>query len=1114
MKTKMLLGLVLPIFLLAIFAGGALAAKKVRIPSVLPNVDGAGYVGAYPARSPVMYEGFRQPDCEDIHPYLPYSQYVIQHVAHGVTHYDYQQNGSMGRMISATSAGYRHMAFMRSAGAYPPGPRWVCYNCKDPWDVWCCAPECMNGAENAGYANIDQLRGGQALVLYHRTAGTPTWYTTLAVQDMEDVCSPYFSNKYDIPDYFTGRTEQGMWPKMCVCPVGATDYMHIVMSEGKTSGGNQYLGYVRCYLSGANLICETPDNGAQGVVTPVTLTPNTAGGGSFSPIAYFAQSEAAFCPDCGADDYPNTISIVAVRSPVSKKVAIVFTNKKVAGTNQVNNDVFYLESDSNGYEWFPQYGGTWPPTVANGMITNITQYPADYPERAYTDLAACYDYNDTLHIVWNSNHFDPATGNAASFNATLMHWKQGYALGIANAKTIATGYWDDGTYDCGAWNRNLSKMSISCKPPEYHPGEPPYLFCTWTQFVPEDISAKDFANGDIYVSVSDDGGGTWCRGYNLTGTHTDGCDPDADDPCLSEHWSSLAEYMSGGDLHIQYICDRDAGGAIQDAPSIWTENPVMYLHFKQPPSVAGCDAQINLIDPPTSWCYPPLKVLPGGNRTIKMTLKGLLTLVGDYAVTTNNPNVVCINNCSGELNPQEEVTVELRINCPGGESFIAAKVFVDYCGGTADAKRDTINLHVVQSADYYECPRDSAHTILWKDNCTLRAKFWVNCEQRVWDKRLLDYNDEIIQPIFSATPIVATTWQGDTVVGRQDYSDILTGARDTLHNVIGQDTDQPECSLQVVWSKNTFMCAWPLPIPVHQRWWWIDLHQQIFVFHGPDCPEWKKEQIIKQIWITRSLRPLWWPSSEAMQYEDIWFGYFADVDAPFDNGGNGYNTAGFDAGHQMIWFHGWMNDTLPPEEQHPEYEQYYVGLKFTDRDGNVVAPLGAQVVRNDSFLYPQNGWGWNNQQLYDLAATSGVNIQDQTTDTLDRSVVMTSAMIPGGTGTFTSEFILIEAFIPTGLPDLIIHMENTQDILIPHLRDLGVFAQCPICGDLNEDGAISGADIVFLISYLFKHGPAPSWPITRGDVSGDGSISGADVVYLLNYLFKHGPPPVCPGFGG
>jgi len=66
--------------------------------------------------------------------------------------------------------------------------------------------------------------------------------------------------------------------------------------------------------------------------------------------------------------------------------------------------------------------------------------------------------------------------------------------------------------------------------------------------------------------------------------------------------------------------------------------------------------------------------------------------------------------------------------------------------------------------------------------------------------------------------------------------------------------------------------------------------------------------------------------------------------------------------------------------------------------------------------------------------------------------------------------------------------------------------RCGVCGDANGDGIVNSADVVYLINYLFKGGPAPI-PLEAGDVTCDGTINSADVVYLINYLFKGGPPP-------
>lgn len=63
-----------------------------------------------------------------------------------------------------------------------------------------------------------------------------------------------------------------------------------------------------------------------------------------------------------------------------------------------------------------------------------------------------------------------------------------------------------------------------------------------------------------------------------------------------------------------------------------------------------------------------------------------------------------------------------------------------------------------------------------------------------------------------------------------------------------------------------------------------------------------------------------------------------------------------------------------------------------------------------------------------------------------------------------------------------------------------------IPGDCNNDGVVNAADVVFLINYMFKGGPAPT-PVCIGNVNDDGVVNSADIVYLINYLFKSGPAP-------
>jgi uncharacterized delta-60 repeat protein len=61
-------------------------------------------------------------------------------------------------------------------------------------------------------------------------------------------------------------------------------------------------------------------------------------------------------------------------------------------------------------------------------------------------------------------------------------------------------------------------------------------------------------------------------------------------------------------------------------------------------------------------------------------------------------------------------------------------------------------------------------------------------------------------------------------------------------------------------------------------------------------------------------------------------------------------------------------------------------------------------------------------------------------------------------------------------------------------------------GDANRDGIIGPSDIVYLINYFFRNGPAPI-PLMAGDANSDGLVDPADVVFLINYLFRNGSPP-------
>jgi hypothetical protein len=431
-----------------------------------------------------------------------------------------------------------------------------------------------------------------------------------------------------------------------------------------------------------------------------------------------------------------------------------------------------------------------------------------------------------------------------------------------------------------------------------------------------------------------------------------------------------------------------------------------------------------------------------------------------------------------------------------------------------------IPLLAVCGNDYYECVRDPA-TKFGTKNGTMGAPFcslWTcaNSREELFDMKLAADSNQII---FSAGVIVALKGDSD-IVGRQDYRDTRTGARDTIRAIKSHFPPEPDCDVQKIFVTKTYVW-YPPEIPQTPKWYWLSINKQILLFSnrsGKTCPDWKKQQVIKHVWIDYSQAPAWWPNEGSYTgHPDIYYGVYADINAPFDTGchtmggesQSGCNVGGWDATNKMVWQSGYGGVI------HPEYANYYVGLGLTNTAGAIVTPLGCKDIQNDVYLYPQDGWGWQDSQLYRLAATplNEGTVVDNPDSVVDRSVVMTAGKIPAGSTTnFLGEFILIESFSRTGLDELKTNIGKARTILIPELYRGGVLEKTfPTgrCGDANSDGNVNAADIVYLVNYLYIHGPKPPWVVA--DVNSDAAIDAADIVTLVNYLYIHGPAPDCEG---
>jgi hypothetical protein len=436
----------------------------------------------------------------------------------GFTEYDYQCNGATGNRVVADNVGGAHFAWMKGIDIEPggAGSREVWFNYTDGI-IWLnSGGQPLSEFTRGGYTQISITSDDRAGVAYHETSH---WAVTYA----EDQVSGYgIFNYYDPPEMLA---LQCLWPYVTV---DRNDNIHIVSVEAPDAGTTIHtMGY--------------------------TMSDNRGVG--------WSRLQAV--------DTTSTLSQNIVSSPVSDKVAIVYSHPMVMEPPvgaQLENDIYYIQSQ-DGVSW------DW----VDGKV-NVTSYARDDSLRAYTDVAAIYDYNDNLHIIWNAQFvYDLPEGYFTSFLTFLYHFD--IESGEISEITTSNTEWVEEGCDTGAWNLRIAKMSLGVHEPTNA------IFTAYTGFYDTlDCSAggqySGWANGEIYMTYSVDGGASWVETENLTNSPTPDCPPGE---CDSDHWATLGDRVDNN-LHIMYINDKDAGGIPQNNPQEGetTDSPVLYLAYPNP----------------------------------------------------------------------------------------------------------------------------------------------------------------------------------------------------------------------------------------------------------------------------------------------------------------------------------------------------------------------------------------------------------------------------------------------------------------------------------------------------------------------------------------------------
>jgi hypothetical protein len=1119
--------LVFCLFVVCIFAGGVFSAvayqkttndlnkTRNRSQDVYPSETFQAPSYQYPAGG-IEYSA----SCIPIYPDTiwqapPLPPFIIVPVVHqqiGDTWYDFQKNGSVGRMISVTNNGYAYSAWHYTAGAYPGNPRSVRFTAEFPDHSFLTTDASQDPGpglnHNSGYCNVTHLHNGSPVVIYHETAPSVGFRASmLAVAANEG--SINFTRHFDLPDScpLFDTPNRMEWPKGTAQydSVTGRDYIHIVGTEGNTAANTwDGIGYERCYIDPANpnqLTCQTYVNGAESTYT----------------IANDAALQYPYRYPIGRLSRSCEVAVITAVSPVSKKVAIIW----VGAADTLNydchyfSDVVYAESQHLGDEWVN--GTNFPPTPIN--ITNFASTATT--ERVYNDVSACYDYNDSLHIIYVT--VEVVLDGSGSFypqRARLYHWSKAKGTDV-----ISTAIWGGPGYP-GAFCANIAKVQVAAKDPIYHP-DSTYLIATWSQFNLNDLNAAGtLTNSELYGSISRDGGEFWGQAVDLTGTHTPGCAPGN---CLSEHWHSLASNLYNGDLYIQYICDNDPGGAITPEGT-WQDDPVMKVVLPEWPDFCCVCRSSYLIVSPANWTDPPLKVAPGGSRQLALKIYN----IGDgNCMWQATGDLVCVQGSWSSSPPglaPKDTTAALTFTVSGAGAcngtFICG--YVRITTNEAGGKIEDIPVYAVVANDYYACPDSGSSTVDTLENGAMWLYTNANCEEVIYDTGASSTRpDTSYQVFFEESNIIAVATATDTIVGRFVNENIITkegfaGAQDKLYTVQCDVDWEPDFWL--VYTKDIYIMP---PVPACEQintlpWYWWEKSKQIKFFKDT-APSAYKHIVIEYVTVKRKVAPGWWPNQTPPgAYPNTYIGVMADIDCPYDTirlaqQENGANKAGYDAVNNIAWQRGYDYTGA-----HPSYNGYYCAIALANggRPGESTVPYGAYNVKNHLHLSPNNGWGWKQGDLYRLAADPlPANIENgpaEQDSAVDRAWVFTARQIPAGNDPNASySFTVVKVVAPgsdptTGLALMREYVDTARAIVnrertYPH----GIPV---ICGDLNGDGSVDClAEAVYLITFCYKNGPPPPCPISRADVNGDGLIGLGDVVYLIIYCYKNGPAPKCPG---
>jgi hypothetical protein len=1030
----------------------------------------------------------------------------------GSTTYDYQHNCTMGRQAEHrvgysnpyTPYGlYIHFDWMDQQGQVLGTGRGVgyqSYNITDCDHVFEAGGLRIEG-EYAGYVTMDA----------HNIDPDNSWAVPSAHQQKVGIYNAHaywdffsggpvfgiFTSDYNSTDFYgmwqnngTGPGNENIWPKVDWDIDGDDQILHMVTTEsGGAAGDPQTFSYYRRV-------------GAYGT-----------GSGVWS--------------DQRLIDTSMNINVTVSSSPVSDKVAIIWNAPtdywRTQGTtlefnNQYENDIWFAISTDNGAGWENSVGGGNPgPSIGNTVDLglgggynqfaggNLTSYDSLDDYKAYCDLSSLWYIDDLgddyLQIVWGCRRWgvdDPANITLYRRQGTVFHWNQK----TDSIRTVVRADWDSGGACYGhAWGTDAAKVSISqCD------GK---LYVSYTQFGTKDDPCEYYdavgnvISGYLYMTVFDPAYDAWDRPQRITalGENPTGCTPGtfAGGPgdCNSEYWSSMARYgrldscktTDENVLDLLYINDYAPGGCVQTESGVWTINPVNWVTYPCREAVPE-PGYADDAGPGYGLCVgqPILVVGTTDATSVVLTLENSGIQDNNYSIVAT---VDSSNGASNGANTNLQVTptsgtipgkggieeIDIDISTSGENEFTTVYGTITVTHEAGDSPpTDRVIPVCITVTDYYE-PLDY---VTLATACKQLRVYNNGQMANNASNETLDFTDDpddcAFVYLYDASPLICRDVDGTKKCWHTVYDNNYAGEK-ALRQVspISVNTDNPDYTLAYA----EFVTG--------------DSAIGLFVeYYAPTAPEYCN-------FVIQKLK--FWNKTE-VTLNAVAVGEALDWDIPnFDHGSN--NESGYDPDRKIIYQYCCTTDPCDSTQACQRY-------------GGIAPPLNAEfknsmTLQNSIYVYNTGPFGEDAPLPPDTIYGPSLAALDSCEDLFTLVTFDVYDLDPADTQCVikilaTSKQDPAAAQLKLSVGDAHFFASDHEDIPCPS----PTVCDC-MPGDANGDGSINVGDAVYLISFVFKGGPAPTpYATCSGDANCDCAANVGDAVFIIAYVFKGGPAPcVC-----